>query len=172
MVWEMVDRDNGTLDRRLQFPIAATKIEFEASCEKINTPSQWVKDAIKITQAFPGGRSASLCDLNGLNNADKHRFVTSVLRASKRPPYSVIDERGVILHTVGWGEVLGFDEAGTELARVGHGLNIQIENDAECMPQIYLEKPNHRLEEASSMLNRLLGRTRDAVAAVERRTPR
>jgi hypothetical protein len=84
-IWELVGFDHGTQDRHLKFPTGDTRISFEASCNGIKTPSQWVKDAIKSTEAFIEGRGMDLYNLNALDNADKHTIVTPILRATGVP---------------------------------------------------------------------------------------
>ena len=171
IAWELVGRDGGTQDRYLKFPTGDSRINFESSCQGIKTPSQAVKDAFKITEAFPGGRGAALYDLKLFNDADKHTAIQSVLRASERPPYRVIDKKHSTIHTVGWGQILGGDENGANLARAGPGLSIEIDDDAECTPSIFITKPNFRFEGAIAMLKRFFGKVRDATAAIERRFP-
>src|SRR5579872_3824589 len=72
MTWALVGKDGGTQDRYLSFPTGDNRINFEATCKGIKTPSQSVKDAFAALEVFPEGKGNSLYALSQLDNAEKH----------------------------------------------------------------------------------------------------
>lgn len=100
-IWELVGFDHGTQDRHLKFPTGDTRISFEASCNGIKTPSQWVKDAIKSTEAFIEGRGIDLYNLSALDNADKHTIVTPILKATGHPKFTAVWPNGTRIEMQG-----------------------------------------------------------------------
>src|ERR1700675_2981415 len=77
LTWELVGK--GGQNRHLCLPTGDKRVNFEASCQGIVTPSQAVKDIFKSLEIFPGGKGDAIYRLNRLDNADKHTILTPVI---------------------------------------------------------------------------------------------
>ncbi len=171
--WELVGIDHGTQNRYLKFPTGDSRISFEALCNGVVTPSQWVKDAFKITEAFPGGGGYDLYQLHQLDNADKHTVIAPVLRATSHPPFKIVAPNGTVM-AIQQGNVLigGGDEA-ANFARVQRGLSIELDNDAECPPSIFFRQPGNDgiASPTIATLRRFIRAVRSAMALIEGKVP-
>jgi hypothetical protein len=130
-VWDIVGFDHGAQNRYLNFPTSNNGINFEASCNGIQTPSQWVKDAIKSTEAFIEGRGMDFYQLNALDNADKHSVITPVLRATSHPKLSIVRPDGVIAVRMEGNVLVGGTDEFANIATVPSGFSIELDDDAE-----------------------------------------
>lgn len=143
MAWELVGADHGTQDRYLQFPTGDNRINFEASCNGIKTPSQWVKDAFKSTEAFIGGKGLDLYQLCQLDNSDKHVEITPVLRTTRHPSFHIVAPNGHISQTVE-SNALTPAASGTTIATlvaIPTGFSCELNDNAECPPEIFFSHP-------------------------------
>lgn len=139
--WEVVGADGGTQDRHLKFPTGDSRINFEASCNGIKTPSERVKKAFAACEAFLGGGGTHLYDLNKLDNDDKHVALKPVLRATSHPPIEIRRLDGVLVASLKNSIMIGGIGNKAVLARVGRGQMLQFQHDGECPPSIFSRQP-------------------------------
>ena len=151
IAWELAAIGNGTQDRHTSFPTGDNRINFESRCNGIVTPSQWVKDAFKSLEAFPGGKGHELYNLSELDNADKHTVITPVMRATGHPPIRASHPQGRLV-VMERNTFIGGASEGRTLASFAPGTKIELEDDAECPPSIFFPKPDHTIEPAWSMM--------------------
>jgi hypothetical protein len=162
--WEFVGRDHGTQNRYLKFPTGDSRISFESSCDGIETPSQWVIDTVKATEAFIGGKGTDLYNLNQLDNADKHIEITPVLRAVIHPRYHVVDKNGVTHRTIERQTLVADRDLDVViLAEIPAGFSPELDNDAQFIPSVFFSHPDVPI--ASPAIS-TLRRYSDAVALV------
>jgi hypothetical protein len=170
--WELVGMDGGKQDRHLRFPTGDDRVSFEASCSGVRTPSQWVKDAIKSTEAFAGGAGDDLYQLNRLDNTDKHRAIVSTVRATGHPPFKITSPDGRVMTRFKGNVFVGEAPEFVQFGRVGPGLMVELEDDAECPPDIFLAEP--KVTSAMSvvpLLRRFSQSVRRALCLMEARPP-
>jgi hypothetical protein len=172
--WEVVGIDHGTQNRYLQFPTGDTRVSFEATCNGIKTPSQWVKNALKATEAFIGGRGMDLYQLCQLDNSDKHVEITPVLRTTGHPAFHIVAPDGHVLRTMD-GNALTPAATGTTvvtLASVPSGFSVELDNDAECPPTIFFSHPGGFISSpAITTLRRYSAKVAETITDIKRATP-
>lgn len=105
--------------------------------------SQWVKDAIRSTEAFIEGRGKDLYQLSLLDNADKHTIYPSP-QGNKLPQVRLCPAR--------WAEnrngrfITGtrefFPIQITGITGIGPGESIELHDNAECSPSIFFRQPD------------------------------
>jgi hypothetical protein len=170
MTWEAVGL-NGTQNKHLKFPTGQDRVSFKSSCYGIVTPDQWVKDSICALEAFPGGKGDYLYEINALDNADKHTGIRPTVRASGLPPYTVTKPDGTVVHVEGDVFIGEFDHF------PGHswpsGSSIELDQDAECPPSIFIRKtrPGWNAEPAFLFLLGCTTAVSGAIASVEAAKP-
>lgn len=81
MMWEMIGRDHGSQHNNLYFPMGNNRVNFEATCQGIITPSQNIRDTLKRLEAFPSGKGDSLYTIHLLDRAEKHTVLTPMIKA-------------------------------------------------------------------------------------------
>jgi hypothetical protein len=174
VAWELVGIDKGTQDRHLQFPTGDNRTNFEASCNGIRTPSQWVKDAFKSAEAFVGGKGLDLYHLCKLDNSDKHVEITPVLRATRYPPFHIVGPDGRIHATV---KSNAFTPAGggttiATLVEIPAGYSCELDNDAECPPEVFFSHPGGYISSpAISTLRRYSTKVAETIDDIEAKIP-
>ena len=146
-VWELVGIDHGTQDRYLQFPTGDTRASFEATCNGIKTPSQWVKNALFATEAFVGGKGMDLYHISKLDNSDKHIEITPVLRATTHPSFHIVRPDGAIHQTI---ERNTFTPAASGVTvstfmKIPPGFSLELDDDAQCFPSIFFSHPGGQI---------------------------
>jgi len=170
VAWELADIGKGAKNRRTKFVISGSnRVDFEALCEAIETPSQWVKDAIKATEAFPSGKGHDLFELNEFDNADKHHVITPILRGTTHPPFTIRTPQGGIIRMEG-NVFIG----GTDAVNIGlfpRGTIIDVHNNNQCAPGIFLRKANGRLEPVNALLWGLREAVMRAITSIEAAIP-
>lgn len=170
MAWELVGVDKGIQDRYLQFPTGDNRVNFEASCNGIKTPSQWVKDAFKSTEAFIGGKGIDLYQLCQLDNSDKHVEITPVLRTTRHPPFHIVAPDGHIFRTV---ESNSFTPVATgasiaTLINIPTGFSCELDDTAECPPEIFFRHPGGLISSPAIVtLKRYSAKVLETIAAIE-----
>lgn len=170
-IWDLVGFDHGTQDRYLKFPTGDTRISFEASCNGIKTPSQWVKDAIKSTEAFIEGRGMDLYNIHALDNADKHTIVTPILRATGVPKFTAVWPNG---RRIEMQREVFMGGAGEFIPIMGitAGGSIELHDDAECPPSIFFGHPEVAIASpAIPTLKRFEQRVYEVINSLERAIP-
>lgn len=172
--WEVVGIDHGTQDRYLQFPTGDNQINFEATCNGIKTPSQWVKNAFKAAEAFIGGKGMDLYQLCQLDNSDKHVEITPVLRATGHPPFHIVAPDGHVLRTME-SNTLTPASSGTTVvtvASIPSGFSVELEDDAKCPPSIFFSHPGGFISSpAVETLRRYAAKVGETIAEIERAIP-
>jgi hypothetical protein len=141
LTWELVGIDHGTQDRYLKFPFGDTRVNFEASCKGIKTPSQWVKNFFISTEAFDGGAGYALYHIKLLNDADKHTVIVPVVRATTHPAINIINPDGSVMGRMEGNVFVGGAGEYIPLLMMGRGMSVELEDDANCAPQIFLKDP-------------------------------
>lgn len=115
-----------------------------------------------------------LYQLNHLDNADKHVEITPVLRATRHPPFHLVDANGRIVKTV-QGNTLSPSASGVSvvtLMEVQSGLSFELDNDAECAPSIFFSHPNGLIASpAIPTLQRYTESVQRTVAGFEKAIP-
>ena len=168
--WELVGIDKGTQDRSLQFPNSNNRGDFEINCDGIKTPSQWVKDAFKYAEVFPGGKGSDLYQLCQLDNADKHKEITPVLQATRHPPYRIVAADGTIVRTVESNEFPPV-ASGTTIVRVADipaGHSVELDDVAVCLPGIFFSHPDgYTTSSAIETLERYIVRLVETIEEME-----
>lgn len=172
MTWEVVGI-GGTQNRHLKLPAGSDRVSFEASCNGIETPDQWVKDAIRALEVFPGGKGSRLYEIHLLDNTDKHQAISPVLRATGIPVFSATYPDGQIVRPVK-DQIVATHGAqeGVPLVILPPGSALELDDDTECPPSIFMRKASnghlvpvfHLLKECSAAVN-------DAISSVESATP-
>jgi len=172
--WEVVGLDHGTQDRHLQFPTGDNRINFEATCNGIKTPSQWVKDAFKATEAFIGGKGMDLYQLSQLDNSDKHVEITPVLRTTGHPAFHVVAPDGRVVRTM---ESNALTPAATgttvvTLATFQPGFSVELDDDAKCPPSIFFSHPGGFISSPAIVtLRRYSAKVDETIATIESAVP-
>jgi hypothetical protein len=138
LMWEVVGINGGKQHQYLSFPTRDNRVNFESAWNGIETPSQWVKDAVRATEAFDGGSGNDLYQIHDLDRTDKHRTILPTLRATSHPPFRILYPDGRVLATMK-GNVMsqGSDEF-ANIATVPPGFLVELEDDAECPPGIFI----------------------------------
>ena len=172
--WEVVGTDHGTQDRYLQFPTGDTRVSFEASCNGMKTPSQWVKDAFKATEAFIGGKGMDLYQLCQLDNSDKHVEITPVLRTTGHPAFHIVAPDGHITRTMN-SNALTPAATGTTvvtLVSIPPGHSVELDDDAKCPPSIFFGHPGGFISSpAVTTLRRYSAKVAETICDIERAAP-
>jgi hypothetical protein len=169
LMWKLIGWDGGTTDKHLQFPCREGKIDFEAACNGIQTPSIWIKDMLRRFECHVGGTGEGLYVLHALDNADKHRAIAPVLRATTHPPLRVLDANGdVIIVLTGNKFIQMSGETGTmPLMRIPPGAHVELDEDASCTPSIFLRDLNPMSGDAFDVLGRFAGLVKVVLATVK-----
>jgi len=170
VAWELADLGGGAKNNRTKFVISGNDgADFEGSCQAIETPSQWVKDVIKATEAFPSGKGHDLFELNRFDNADKHHAITPILRGTTHPPFTVT-AKGVAYRLEGNVFLTGADEFG--LGVFPPGTTVELHNNNQCAPGIFFKKANGRFEPVNPMLWGLRDAVMQAITSIEAAVPK
>ena len=140
MMWELVGLDRGTQDRNLSFPTHSNRVNFEAACQAVKTPSQWAKEAIRSTEAFRDGRGHDLYQISQLDNSDKHRAIIPVLRATSHPPLTIKNSAGNVVIRMEGNVIIGGTSDFTDIAVMRLGHSIELDDNAECPPSIFIQE--------------------------------
>jgi hypothetical protein len=90
--WELIGLDKGVQDRYLKFPSGDNKVNYEASCNGINTPRPDTKEFFKRFSNYDGGNF--LRSLHLLDNREKHTTLTALVGATRVPHMKIIDQNG------------------------------------------------------------------------------
>lgn len=139
VVWALVGWDGGKQDRHTKFPMGQDRASYNGTCNGIKTPSSCVKDLLVFFEAFPEGRGKALYILNELNNADKHRIITPVLRATQHPDLVVIGADGVIKRTLIRNTVISGSKR-IRITDVPAGTRVEFPNGTDCSLGIFFRE--------------------------------
>ncbi len=140
MTWEIIGRDSGVQDRYLKFPTGDNRVNFEASCKGIKTPSQSIKDIFIAMEAFEGGKGNALYALNALDNVEKHAILMPVVRAARINKITVFSPQNTPLVTMQDCTFVGGLGPFATISNIGKGCHVELDNDAKAVPEIFLGK--------------------------------
>jgi hypothetical protein len=152
LAWELASIGHGSQDRYVQFTSGSNRVNFEASCNGIVTPSQWVKDALLAQEVFPQGRGHELYSLCELNNRDKHKVTAPVLLLTSHPDFRIINASGKTVDVVKGTTFQGRNGSTIPVVHAARNLTIEWDKDAESVPGIFFSKPDGVDEPVWSML--------------------
>lgn len=139
MTWQLVGRDGGTQNRYLKLPAGQNRIDFEAACKGIITPSQAIIDLLKSLEVFPSGKGDVLYKLHLLDNADKHTVLAPVIRAAQVSKLAIFDGKGVPSFTRLDCIFAGDNgELFADVLDIPEGGHVEIDNDTKATPFIFL----------------------------------
>jgi hypothetical protein len=91
---------------------------------------------LKAFEVFPGGRGEPLYALHLLDNADKHTFITPVIRSARISKLTIFKPDGTIYATLANNEIGGGTSEYMLLANAPQGGYIEIDNDTKVTPNI------------------------------------
>ncbi len=91
MTWEVIGLDGGTQNRYTKLPTADNRVDYEAACKGIETPSNWVKSLFISLEVFPGGQGDGLYALNQFDITDKHTILPLMVKATTHPAFTIYD---------------------------------------------------------------------------------
>ncbi len=170
MTWDLVGRDGGTQDRHVKFPTGDSRTSFRATCNGIKTPSQSVKDLLKTTEAFPGGKGDTLYSLHQLDIADKHITLTPVVQSAKVSKYVIYNADGSPKSR--WIDttfIVHGDTGHMNISGVPPGGYVEFENNAKVTPTIVLDKANPKgaYFNVLSMLREFFLKTRKTIDQID-----
>jgi hypothetical protein len=135
LTWEVVGRDDGVQHDKLYFPTGKSGDDFVGACKGIKNISQKVRTMFMNLEAFIGGTGEALYVLSKLDNSDKHRIITPVIKITKVKKFIVRNRKGEVLKRIDWefdfvqGESFTID-SGSE------GSYIDFDNDSEVSTDI------------------------------------
>jgi hypothetical protein len=152
VAWELAAIGNGVQNRHTKFITGGDRQSFKGLCNGIETPSQWVKDAICTQEAFPGGRGHELYNLTELNNADKHTITAPVMRITGHPPIRIIRPDGVLMLTMEGNALMGGPGDIIPMVQAPAGWRVEWDKQADIPTSIFFSKPDGVVEPAWSML--------------------
>ncbi len=136
MFWEVIGHDGGQQNHHTKFPAYQNRVDFEAGCKGIVTPSQSVKDTFKALEVFPGGRGDALYSLHRLDNADKHTVLMPILGVAKASLR--------VFRKDGSSQATGITVFGSRtnmlnLVDVPPGGHVELHNNAKATPDIFFD---------------------------------
>ncbi len=170
MTWALVDHDGGVQDRYLKFPTGDNRINFEASCKGIKTPSQSIKDVFIALEAFEGGKGNALYALHALDNVEKHAILMPVVRAAKINKLTIFSADNVPIVTMENCTFIGGAGPFSNIANIGPGCHVELDNDTKATPDIFLGKMNPVMENLRviPLLRKLRSETAEAIDSIAR----
>ena len=139
MTWEAIGMDGGTQDRYLILPTGDDRVNYEARCKGIKTPSDWVKDLFVSLEIFPGGNGDFLYVVNQLDTMDKHTALPLAIKATRAPSYTIYGPTGTPTIRM---ESNTFVSTATDFVNIGNlppGHSVEPDEDAQCAPAIFFK---------------------------------
>lgn len=140
IMWELIRWDGGALHNHLKFIVRSDKGNYEGTCRSVDTPSDWIRQFLVGLECFEGGRGGVFVAINDIDNADKHSFVTPVLRATSHPKFTTYFSDGRKHVTMVGNKFIGGTGDEFKIANVPLGGYVELEDDASCSPSIFLPK--------------------------------
>lgn len=137
MTWELVGRDGGTQNRYLKLPTGDNRINFEAACRGIKTPSQSIIDLFLSLEVFPTGKGESLYATHLLDNADKHTVITPIVRASRLSKLVALRADGSLAMSITNTAILGGSGPYANITDLPPGVSVEIDKDTKATPDIF-----------------------------------
>ncbi|MCH7916033.1 MAG: hypothetical protein IH856_23845 [Deltaproteobacteria bacterium] len=142
LIWEAVGLDGGTQDKHLKFPSGDNRVNFESSCKGIVGASKWIIERLIELEIFPDGNGYMLYALNVLDNRDKHTTLNISLRATSHPDFAVFREDGTLLRKMSGNVFITTGKEGVRVGNIPPGCYLELDDNAECAPDIFLPYGN------------------------------
>ena len=171
VAWELAAIGNGAQNRYTKFITGDGRVSFEAACNGVVTPSQWVKDAIRSQEAFPHGRGHDLYDLTELDNDDKHTVIAPALRATSHPAIRIYGGDGGLADTIEGNTFMAGPGAVLPMFHAARECRSEMDENGECPASIFFAKPGGIFEPAWSMLRAFRISAGRTIAEIEAAIP-
>jgi len=166
-MWELMGWDGGTQDRHTKFPARDNRTNFDAACNGIRTPSEWVRQMFISFEVFPEGEGRILYIINSFDNHDKHHVIAPVLRATTHPPFQIFHQNGVPFLRMEGNRFIGGISDDIEIANVPAGGYIELDDTANCEPSIFMNGISDA--DAFEALRIFSAKVRDTIAEIEQK---
>ncbi len=137
MIWALIGWDGGAQNKHLTFPCRDNRTNYEAGCNGIQTPSQWIRDFIIAFEAFPGGKGEIFCRLHEMDVTDKHRAIRPVLRGTGHPDFTIYNTKGEPCLAMSGNQFIGGMGDAAPIMNVPVGYSVELDGDTDCPPSIF-----------------------------------